>query len=136
MSRLGLESLINDLNPSVFWGEHARLVFRPLLSIASGVEICRRQFEVVYQVPPDGRGATLGEILIERIAADGVGVTADRDYRALQAGIAERRPELTQLRLRSGGDRRGVEFEVNLVEVDGRPRLRARHYITALGKRQ
>ena len=56
---LRLERLIDDFDASVLWGKYVRLVLWLPLPVADRMKICRRQLEVVHQVPSDGRGATL-----------------------------------------------------------------------------
>jgi hypothetical protein len=48
--------------------------------------------------------------LIEGVAADGIGMAADRYGGTLEARIAERGAQLTQLRFCFGHDLCGVEF--------------------------
>jgi hypothetical protein len=38
--RLGPGRFVDDLDPSVLWGEQVGFVLRPLLSVADGMEIC------------------------------------------------------------------------------------------------
>src|ERR1700722_10951929 len=100
--RLAARGLIDDLDATGLGGEHVGLVLRLALAIADGVKIARRYRVVVGEKAPARFGAPLRQPGVVSIGAGGVGVAADRECSAREAGVGEGGAELAQLRHRFG----------------------------------
>src|SRR5579871_5345391 len=64
------------------------------LAIADRDQVGSGDMVVLHQIALDGVGAPLGQILVEGVAADAVGVAGDNKGRTLQARIGQRLAEL------------------------------------------
>jgi hypothetical protein len=89
--RRGLGHHVDNLYPSINRVSRSVGVLEPALTVTDGHEICAVDAIFLDQVALDGVGTALGEILVEGVAADAVGVTGDHKSVAKQQQLTVRK---------------------------------------------
>src|SRR5262249_19127045 len=89
------------------------------LAVTDSHEVAVGDVVVRDQVLLDGVGAALGEVLVERIAADAIGMARDHEGRAFQFRIRQRFAEGLYWGHRGGADRGRIVVELDL-QIDVR----------------
>src|SRR6202012_4436870 len=84
---------IDDLNAAIDRRCRRARVFQPGLAVTDGEKFAAGDAVFLAQISLDGVGAPLGEILVEGIAANRVGVAGNHKGRAFQRRIRQRLAE-------------------------------------------
>lgn len=119
---------VDDFDPAVFGSIGHAGILEALLSITNCNQPVRRNLEDVDQILANRRCTPLGKVLVEGIAADGIGMAVQHNPIGRQCLAGQRLAEFLDIGKGICPDLGGVEVEIDLdVDASVCPSARKEH---------